>query len=115
MQGTALWAGQASGIITLSGRIAVWSVADHIGLSVLMQRVRIGIHVSGNFERGNPTTQQIEALAMLIATICHDYQLPIDSEHVVGHRDLMATACPGANLYKELQTIRGKAIWYQQN
>ena len=52
---------------------------------------------------------------MLIATICHDYQLPIDKEHVVGHRDLMATACPGANLYKELQTIRGKAIWYQQN
>ena len=75
----------------------------------------IGIHVSGNFERGNPTAQQIEALAMLIATICHDYQLPIDSEHVVGHRDLMATACPGANLYNELQTVRGKAIWSQQN
>lgn len=74
----------------------------------------IGIHVCGNFEIGEPTSKQIESLAMLIANICTDYGLPIDTTHVVGHRDLMATACPGYNLYKILQTIRGKAVFYQQ-
>jgi hypothetical protein len=38
-----------------------------------------------------------------------------NATHVVGHRDLMATACPGKYLYDQLQTIRGKAIWYQQH
>ena len=75
----------------------------------------IGIHVCGNFNLAKPTTAQIESLAMLLANVCYDYGLPIDKDHVVGHRDLMATACPGDNLYDGLQTIRGKAIWYQQN
>lgn len=75
----------------------------------------IGIHVCGNFEIGQPTSKQIEATAMLLANVCDDYGLPIDPAHVVGHRDLDSTACPGTNLYDILQTIRGKAIWYQQN
>lgn len=75
----------------------------------------IGIHVCGNFEIGEPTQAQIESLAMLLANVCYDYGLPIDKEHVVAHRDLMATACCGKNLYNQLQTVRGKAIWYQQN
>lgn len=75
----------------------------------------IGIHVCGNFEIGEPTQAQIESLAMLLANICYDYGLPITKDHVVAHRDLMATACCGENLYNQLQTVRGKAIWYQQN
>ena len=75
----------------------------------------IGIHVCGNFEIGKPTQAQLESLAMLLANVCDDYGLPIDKYHVVAHRDLMATACCGENLYNQLQTIRGKAIWYQQN
>lgn len=75
----------------------------------------IGIHVCGNFEMGKPTVAQIEALAMLVGTVAHDYGLPIDARHVVGHRDLMATACPGTGLYEKLRDVRGKAIWYQQN
>ena len=75
----------------------------------------IGIHVCGNFEIGKPTQAQIEALAMLLANICNDYGLPIDKQHVVAHRDLMPTACCGKNLYSKLDTVRGKAIWYQQN
>lgn len=75
----------------------------------------IGIHVCGNFELAEPTDAQIESLAMLIATVCDDYGLPIDEDHVVGHRDLMATACPGTNLYVLLPEVRGKANWYAQN
>ena len=75
----------------------------------------IGIHVCGNFEIAEPTAAQIESLAMLVATICDDYGLTIDEDHVVGHRDLMPTACPGTNLYVLLPEIRGKGNWYAQN
>ncbi|EKU72118.1 peptidoglycan recognition family protein [Selenomonas sp. F0473] len=75
----------------------------------------IGIHVCGNFELAEPTGAQIEALSMLIANLCVDYGLPIDGDHVVGHRDLMPTACPGANLYAMLPEIRGKGNWYANN
>ncbi len=75
----------------------------------------LGVHLCGNFELVEPTPQQIESAAYLIGYLCEKYDLVPDAVHVVGHRDLMATACPGAYLYEQLQTIRGKSIWYQQN
>ena len=75
----------------------------------------LGIHLCGNFELVAPTKAQIESLAYLVGYLCEQYDLIPDPRHVVGHRDLMATACPGQQLYSMLQTIRGKAIWYQQH
>ena len=75
----------------------------------------IGVHVCGNFEIGQPTAKQIEALAMLLANICGDYGLSIDREHIKGHRELMPTACPGCNLYSQLDEVVGKANWYANN
>ena len=75
----------------------------------------IGIHVCGNFEKAYPTGYQIEALSFLVGWLCDKYNLETDAYHVKGHRDLMATACPGANLYEILRTIRGKAAWYREN
>ena len=72
----------------------------------------IGIHVCGNFEIGEPTAAQIESLAMLLANLCTDYGLSIDRDTIVGHRELMATACPGRNLYAQMDTIVGKANFY---
>lgn len=72
----------------------------------------IGIHVCGNFEIGEPTSEQIESLAMLLANLCTDYGLPIDRDHIIGHRELMPTACPGENLFAEMDTIVGKANFY---
>lgn len=72
----------------------------------------IGIHVCGNFEIGEPTDAQIESLSMLLANLCTDYGLSIDRDHVVGHRELMSTACPGRNLYEMLDTIVGKVNFY---
>ena len=74
----------------------------------------IGIHVSGNFEETEPTEYQIESLAYLIGWLCEEYDLD-PSVAVVGHRDLMATACPGENLYEMLNTVVGKAHWYMEN
>lgn len=72
----------------------------------------IGIHISGNFEIGHPTEIQIENLALLLANLCEDYKLTIDRDHIVGHRELMGTACPGKNLFAMIDTIVGKAVYY---
>lgn len=72
----------------------------------------IGIHVCGNFEEAEPTDAQIESTAMLLANLCTDYGIPIDRDHIVGHRELMSTACPGRNLYEMMDTIVGKAAFY---
>lgn len=72
----------------------------------------IGIHVCGNFEEAEPTAAQIESTAMLLANLCADYGLSIDRDTIVGHRELMATACPGRNLYEMMDTVVGKANFY---
>nr|DAN14984.1 MAG TPA: endodeoxyribonuclease I [Caudoviricetes sp.] len=72
----------------------------------------IGIHVCGNFEEAEPTDAQIESTAMLLSNLCTDYGLPIDRDHIVGHRELMSTACPGRNLYEMMDTVVGKANFY---
>jgi N-acetylmuramoyl-L-alanine amidase len=74
----------------------------------------IGINIVGDFEQGTPNPAQIEAVSMLLADLSNIYCITPTPDTVVGHRDLMATTCPGENLYNILQDIRGKAIWYQQ-
>ncbi|ANR70660.1 N-acetylmuramoyl-L-alanine amidase [Selenomonas sp. oral taxon 126] len=86
-----------------------WTVGAH---AYRHNSYTIGIHVCGNFEIGEPTDAQIESAAMLLANICTDYGLPIDRDHIVGHRELMSTACPGEYLYEMLDTIVGKANFY---
>ena len=75
----------------------------------------VGIHVCGNFEVAYPTAEQIERLSYLVGYVAEEYGIECTADGVKGHCDFMATACPGRNLYDILQTIRGKAIWYQQN
>ena len=89
-----------------------WSIGSH---AYGYNWETLGVHLSGNFELVEPTEVQIENAAYLIGWLCEKYDLVPDKLHVVGHRDLMATACPGENLYSKLQTLRGKSIWYQQN
>lgn len=101
-------------IIRKDGHIEIgrphWTVGAH---AYGYNSDSIGVHVCGNFDIAKPTDAQIESLAMLLANVCTDYGLPIDEAHVVGHRDLMATACPGNALYNMLPVVRGKAVFYQ--
>ena len=75
----------------------------------------IGIHVCGNFEIGEPTEAQLNILPVLVADICKRYRLIAAKNVVVGHRDLDDTACPGKNLYKQLNAVRGNAEWYRNH
>ena len=54
----------------------------------------IGIVLTGNFETGKPTTAQMDSLVWLLKY----YLFPkYGVKPVIGHKDVMATACPGKN------------------
>ncbi|HBG02091.1 MAG TPA: N-acetylmuramoyl-L-alanine amidase [Firmicutes bacterium] len=53
----------------------------------------IGIVLTGNFEIGAPATAQVVALVELIKDLRNRY----GNLTVIGHKDVMATACPGRN------------------
>lgn len=87
-----------------------WAVGAH---AYGRNRDTVGIHVCGNFEIARPTPEQLNSLSALIGELCNIYNLTAAKNVVVGHRDLMATACPGRKLYEKMQTIRGNAEWYR--
>lgn len=66
----------------------------------------IGISLCGNFENEEPAEAQINSLRSLVNDLCKKYNLTANSQTVIGHRDVNSTACPGANLYNKLDTIR---------
>lgn len=54
----------------------------------------LGVVLVGNFETGKPTTAQINSLVCLLA----NYLFPkYGALKVIGHKDVMTTACPGKN------------------
>ena len=69
----------------------------------------IGILVSGTFMDGSehpePSEQQMRSLTGLVADICKRYDIVPSRDTIKGHRDLMATACPGDNLYNKLDSL----------
>lgn len=86
-----------------------WAVGSH---AYGRNYESIGIHLSGDFSISSPTSRQIEQTALLIANICTDYGLPIDRQHVFGHREVGESSCPGDVLFGLLDTIVGKANYY---
>ncbi|HBL43912.1 MAG TPA: N-acetylmuramoyl-L-alanine amidase, partial [Planctomycetaceae bacterium] len=53
----------------------------------------IGICLVGNFENEPPSDAQLAAVKKLVGVLKAEYN--ISSDHVQGHRDVKATACPG--------------------
>jgi N-acetyl-anhydromuramyl-L-alanine amidase AmpD len=64
-------------------------------------------------DKVQPTEKQIESCAHLVAYLCDEYEIPIDREHIVGHREVNDdTSCPGENLFAKMDLIVSKAAWY---
>ena len=59
-------------------------------------RKGIGVVLVGNFEKQQPTTAQLTAVKRLVRTLKTAYR--IDSNNIIGHSDIKATACPGKYL-----------------
>lgn len=101
-------------VIRKDGSVELGRPVDCIGAHAAgFNSCAIGIMVCGNFNMGSPTQAQLNTLPMLITDICDAYNLIASYSVVMGHRDVMATACPGDNLYAQLDTIRGNAEWYR--
>ncbi len=68
-----------------------------------VNRRSLGICVIGNFEIEKPTAEQLESLIKACVILCKRHN--INPKNIKGHRDFMATACPGKNLYSLLPDI----------
>lgn len=102
-------------VIRKDGTIERGRPEDTIGAHAFGENYHsIGIQLSGDFNTGKPTFNQIESTAILIAYLCGKYSIECNREHIVGHCDLMSTDCPGNHLYLQIDDIIGKANWYYQ-
>lgn len=72
----------------------------------------VAVCLHGNFEKQNPTKQQIRALKELLDWLCtKNPQFPAAQKDVYGHREIRSTLCPGKNLIgwvKNYRIKRGK-------
>lgn len=85
-------------IIGLNGKIYAlleeYLVAYHSGNYPINQR-SIGIeHEDGGDYNGIRPDILYQTSAKLVADICKFYNIPVDSSHVIPHRQVKATACP---------------------
>lgn len=76
-----------------------------------------GIAAIGNFQGSSPTAVQLNAISDIIGYKLAPYDVNPSGNGgfgtaVVGHRDVLSTACPGANLYPRLGDIRAAASPY---
>jgi hypothetical protein len=63
-----------------------------------------GIECEGHFSQGTMREQQWQALVKLVAAICR--LTGISPRQIKGHRDFVATECPGNWLYAQLPRLR---------
>ena len=69
-----------------------------------------GIAVLGDFTNSDPSGAALNSIARMAAYKLGAYNInPGDGTNLIGHRDVVATACPGARLYPQLGALRSIA------
>lgn len=102
-------------VVRKNGTIERGRPMDSVGAHVYgFNEKSIGIVVVGDFEQAIPKDAQLDATARLMAELCTLYKIRPATQTIVGHRDLLITACPGCNLYSKISQIRGKVQSYQR-
>lgn len=72
-----------------------------------------GISVLGNFVNSAPTNAAMQSVANIAAYKMHKYDInPAAGSNLVGHRDLVQTACPGGAFYASLNYVRSMSSDY---
>ncbi|MDB6028893.1 MAG: N-acetylmuramoyl-L-alanine amidase family protein [Verrucomicrobiales bacterium] len=64
----------------------------------------VRIVVEGNFEKVEPTKEQMDALFKLVSWLSNKFKIPTDK--ISSHRAFMSTTSPGKNLESRLDEIR---------
>ena len=82
-------------VIRADGTIETGRPMDALGTHARSANERtIGIALTGNFDNGHPTTRQVDSLVWLIKN--HIYPV-YGTLPITGHKEHVATACPGEN------------------
>lgn len=92
-------------LITGNGETNWTRSLDERGLATTaFKGFHIDICLTGNFMQEEPLQTQLDALQKVLETI----QARTGIKSLKGHRDFYATLCPGQNLYKLLDEIKGR-------
>lgn len=75
-----------------------------VGAAQIPNTGAISISLLGNFEVEEPTQAAMESLTKLISGLSVLSDIDVQTR-LFGHRDINITACPGANLYNQLETV----------
>jgi hypothetical protein len=90
-------------VITGDGYIHEGRSINKMGANVIgHNKHTLGICLTGDFRKDEPTKEQLNSLIILCKTINQKY----GEKKICGHRDLQATVCPGNKLYSKLDYIR---------
>ena len=107
--------GRLGGNNVIAGHAApynFWSKAEGDGI---YDEASIGVSVMGDYSYLAPNTDIIESLGRIIGYKSYEnginplgtsYFVDKTTYNIAGHRDYTSTACPGAELYKKLPTVR---------
>ncbi len=98
-----VYEGRAGGKLVVGGHVYCHNVGT------------VGISLMGNFDEERPTQAQVKALQKLLVLLADTYDVDLSESvtyhgesmpTVVGHRDLLATDCPGFSMYGVLDQVR---------
>lgn len=91
--------------ITEAGRVFLLLGEDRIGAHTKGHNTdAIGIVFIGKFDKKPPSQKAIDAFEWLIADLTRRKKITRTAS-IRGHRDVVATSCPGAHIYKRLPAM----------
>jgi len=97
-------------LVSRDGRLWKGRGARQVGAHVTNNNTgNVGISVIGTYTSTNPTEHQLNRIAALVRGLHNEFNIPITSAKIKGHRNYGGTTCPGNKLYGKLGTIRSRA------
>lgn len=97
-------------LVSRDGRLWKGRGARQVGAHVTNNNTgNVGISVIGTYTSTNPTEHQLNRIAALVRGLHNEFNIPINTARVKGHRDFGGTTCPGNRLYGKLGAIRSRA------
>lgn len=68
----------------------------------------LGIMVMGNYSRQTVTSASLASLQYVIASNMRTYRIPVSRVHT--HNELASTECPGTDLHRQMDRLRGGVL-----
>lgn len=96
-------------IIDRAGRIIEGRPIQYQGAHVAENNPHnLGILVLGNFEEQKPSNIQVQALGKFTRLMMRTHR--VSASHVLTHREINPTACPGRNLQAHVNLLRRQGV-----